>query len=145
MRRLVIALVLTACAGAAGANIRNCNAALVSAGVCPNTAHALLSYAINTADPDNGGPEVAHSQLILDAYSQQFNWQATTVCIQEMVNQGTCNSGQLGTQVSESKTQFTDRMIRRQVLSVVKAYRSGVNNSAAQAATDAAADPDIKN
>lgn len=127
------------------AGTKACNATLVAQGVCPSTAYQVLFYAVSTADPDGAGPRPTDVNLILDAFTATFGWTGTTVCTQQLVNQGVCIAGQLGTVVPITKAAFTDAFVRAHFVAVVRRYLESQAVAAAQAATAAEPDPVMGN
>lgn len=139
---------IIACAFASAptfAGTKACNGTLVTQGVCPTTGYSVLFYAVSTADPDGAGPRPTDVQLVLDAFAATYGYSATTTCTQQMVNQGTCSSGQLGTVVAESKAQFADRKLREHILGVVARYQAATAIAAAEAAAAAETPPVVGN
>jgi hypothetical protein len=99
MRKL-LALCLLLLAAPASGSVRNCTAALVTAGICASATDVLLAYSISTTDPDGAGVKLAPSVALVEGIAFQFNYQATVG--------GVANP--------ESKSQFADRMMRSEVL-----------------------------
>lgn len=136
---------LTLCALAAEAGTRSCTSSMVSLGICRTTTDVAYCLAIGTVDPDGAGAQLAPSALVADAFASLNNWQSPSACTSEMVVAGVCSAGQIGALVPITKAQFADLQIRAYVMGTVRRYRKQQQVTAAQAAADAASDPDIGN
>lgn len=127
----------------AWAGTRSCTTAMVNLNICRTTADVAYCLAIGTADPDGAGPLQAPSTLVADAFASLGNWQSPAPCTAEIVAAGICSSGQIGTSVAITKAQFADLQIRDYVMTTVRRYLKQQKMAAAQAAADAAVDPDF--
>lgn len=127
------------------AGTRACNSTMVTANICRSLNDVVYTLAISTVDPDTTGPRFAPSQLVLESFSTLFNWQSPTSCTTDMVGAGICNSGQLGTLVAITKTQFADLQIRLYIMQTIAKYQSYIKHQEAQAVVDAEPIPDVGN
>lgn len=142
---VAIAVTLAALATPSFAITRGCTSSMVTLGICRATTDAAICLAVSTVDPDGAGSRLAPSALALDAFAALYGWAASMTCTQEMVDATICVSGQLGTAVAVTKTQFADMIVRRWVLAQLKAYRQQQEHAAAQAVVDTEAAPDVGN
>lgn len=146
MNKLLAAIALagmTLCAVPASAGTRSCTSTMVSLNICRSTADVAYCLAIGTVDPDAGGPLVAPSTEVLDAFASQYGWASPALCTQDMVTAGICTSGQLGASVTVTKAQFADMQVRFFVRDVVRRHRRSQAINSAAVAADALADPDL--
>jgi len=116
---------------------------MVTLGICRATSDVAICVAASTIDPDNTGPILAPSALVVEAFALLENWQSPTPCTSEMVGSAICTAGQIGTLVPITKAQFVDMRVRQFILQKVRLYLKQQQVTAAQVAADAAADPDI--
>lgn len=143
---LLVLTVLVAFAAPSSAGTRSCTSAMVSPlNICRTTTDVAYCLAIGTVDPDAGGPLQAPSALVADAFATLDNWQTPAACTAEMVTAGICTSGQVGTLVPITKAQFADLRVRAFIMGKIRTYLKQQQITAAAAAADAAADPDIGN
>jgi hypothetical protein len=145
MKKILFSLVLVLSSKASWAGTRNCNAALVTAGLCRSTADVIYVLPISTADPDGAGPQVSPSALVVAAFTTLYGYSSPLTCTSDMVGAGLCSSGQIATQVTVTQAQFVDFQIRLMLLQVVRQYRLQQGIAAAQATAAATSDPDIGN
>lgn len=127
------------------AGTRSCTTAMVNLNICRSTSDIAYCLPIGTTDPDGGGPLLAPSITLADAFAVVFNWQNPAACTSDMVAAGVCTSGQLGTLVTVTKAQFADLQVRSFVRDVMRRYLRQVAIANAAAAADAVSDPDIGN
>lgn len=139
------ALILVLASVAAFAGTRSCTTSMVTLNICRSTSDVAYCLAIGTVDPDGAGPQQAPSALVADAFASLGNWQSPAPCTAEMVTAGICSAGQIGTSVAITKAQFADLQVRGYVMGIVRRYLKQQQVVAAQAAADAAADPDMGN
>jgi hypothetical protein len=145
MRSLSLVVLLILLASPALAGTKACTATMVSLGICRSTANVAICLDASTVDPDAGGPLLAPSALVLDAFTTLENYQTPAPCSSEMVGSGICTIGQIGTLVPITRIQFTDMKVRQFVLATVRRYLKAQGVTAAQVAADSASDPDIGN
>lgn len=144
MKTLLAALVVIGLlASAAVADTRLCNASRVTCGVCPNTSHAVYSFAVPTTDPDNGGPELAPSVLITEAVALRYGWASQMQCTAMMIACGKCTAPQLGSIVAITKAQFFDFHMCENFFADIRWYNVTVGVDAARATAEAKAPPVI--
>lgn len=146
MKRSIVlcaALALALGSLSASAGTRSCTTSRVTLNICRSTSDVAYCLAIGTADPDGAGPLQAPSALVADAFASLGNWQSPAPCTAEMVAASICSSGQIGTSVAITKAQFADLQVRGFVMGTVRRYLKQQQIAAAQAAADAAADPDL--
>jgi hypothetical protein len=131
----------------AAADVRTCNGALTSAGLCQAPTDALLYYPI---------PEAAQPDFI-DAWGELANYQADVPCgserlvddagivIQAGPGESTCTAGTAGELVAnpQPKARAVDRFIRAQLVGVVREYRARQAEAAARETVEAEPDPEI--
>lgn len=144
-RMFVFAILLLFAAPPVIAGTRSCTASMVSLNICRATTDVAYCLPISTIDPDNGGPKLAPTQLVQDAFASLHGWASPTSCIQEMVDIGVCSAGQLGTSVGITKAQFADMIVRRFVLAQIKQYRQQQEVAASLSIVAAEAAPNIGN
>lgn len=95
MKKLALAFSLLLLPAVAQANVRNCNAALVTAGICANATDQLVYYSLSTTDPDGAGPQRSLAVRLLDSICLVENYQSAT---------------------DGTKAEFADRVLKERVL-----------------------------
>lgn len=138
-------LAVTVCQPVAAGN-RNCTAAFVTSGICTVATDRLLYYSISTVDPDNGGPRLALASELVEGIAIAHSYQATVICTPALVTAGTCSQVQLDAGASvpnpETKANFADRIIRRNLAGYVRLYREAREEADKRARLAADPSPD---
>lgn len=78
------------------AGIRNCNASLVTGGICNSSTDGLLFFSLSTTDPDGAGPRVSQAIQVQEGCALLYQYQST-------IN---------GVSNPETKAAFCERTIR---------------------------------
>lgn len=130
MRRLILTIALAVIAAPALAGNGTCTAARVTDGLCPNTSHRLLFYAIPNNDPDGAGPRKGMAVEIADAICSPGigNYQAT-------LEDGAPNP--------ESCADFADRWIKEFLREKIRQYLKAQKDADAAAALAAETVPEL--
>lgn len=140
---LLIAAFLLLIPATLTAGTRSCTAGMVTLGICRTTADVAYCLPIGTVDPDGGGPLLAPSATIADAFASLYNWQSPAPCTQDMISAGICSSGQIGTLVAVTRAQFADMQVKLFIRDTMRRYLKQQAVSSAAASSDALADPDL--
>lgn len=129
---LLLFLVSLVLPGPAPAEVRNCTAAHVSAGLCSNTSGVLLSFFV----PD------AETTDIHSAIAGLINYTPTTnTCTAGRVAERLCTQAELGQVIPAN--QVVSRWIRAVVIARLREYRAANAAEVARQESLAGADPAI--
>jgi len=124
MRTIFLAALLLLLAIPAGAAVKTCTAARVTAGDCPSTSQTLLMFAVDTTVLTE----------IADEIADVYGW-PSIICTDGDVTAGRCTAGQLGTRftTAETKNNFANRKVGELIRSYVMARRLRLAAAAAEA------------